>query len=416
MNMYLPVSGFKWVENSILNSIDWRTLRTDSEYGYIIEVDLEYPIELHDIHSDFPLAPLKMKIPNNLLSEYQKNTLEYLKKFGYRRTATEKLMLTLNDKEKYIVHFKLLKLYLKLGLKITQIHRGIIFKQSRIFKDYIELNTELRQNATSDFEKDLYKLMNNSLFGKTIQDNRKHLTISLALNMDQGLKLIRKPNFEQFHILSEDKVLFKMKKASVKLNKPIAIGFTVLEHSKHHMYNLHYNVFKKYYKNDIKLVYTDTDSFLYEIKTDQYFEELKNIFSSIMDFSNFDKKHELFDEKNKKVIGYLKSEYGEKVVNEFIGIKSKLYSIKYEETSNKKTAKGLQRAVLKKFIDHEHYKNVIENNNIYNTSMKRIQSKMHKIETVQLEKMIFMPFDDKRYILPDGINTLPFGHKDIEHS
>ena len=98
MNMHLPVSGFKWIDDFTINSIDWNNIETDTETGYIIEVDLEYPFELHDLHSDFPLCPSKMRIPNKHLSEYQKNTLEYLKKFGYRRTATEKLMLTLGNK------------------------------------------------------------------------------------------------------------------------------------------------------------------------------------------------------------------------------------------------------------------------------------------------------------------------------
>ena len=102
-------------------------------------------------------------------------------------------------------------------------------------------------------------------------------------------------------------------------------------------------------------------------------------------------------------------------MNEFVGLKSKLYSISYGDKMNKTTAKGLQKAVLKKFINHQHYKDVIENNNLYCTSMKRIQSRDHKLETVKLQKLIFTPMDDKRYILDDGINSLPFGHKNIKY-
>jgi len=321
--------------------------------------------------------------------------------------------LTLDDKVKYTLHFKNLKLYLELGLKLKKVHRGIKFIQLDFFKPYIKLNTDLRKQATNDFEKDLYKLMNNSVFGKSIEDKRKHLNVKIALDQKQVAKLVQKPNFEYFQILNENVAIMKMMKAHVKLDKPIAIGFTVLEISKHYMYSLHYKLFKDYYQDKINLIYTDTDSLIYEIKTDKYNEDLANYFAPIMDFSNFDKNHPLFSEKNKKLIGYLKSEYGEKIMNEFVGLKSKLYSILYDEKSNKKTAKGLQKTILNKYINHEQYRNVILSNKLFSSSMNRIQSKEHHLQTIELTKLIFQPFDDKRYILEDGINTIPFGHYSI---
>ena len=323
-------------------------------------------------------------------------------------------MLTLDDKIKYTVHFKNLKLYLELGLILENVHRGIRFYQTDFLKPYIKLNTDLRKKATNDFEKDLFKLMNNSVFGKSIEDKRKHLNVKFAFNKRQAQNLIQKPNFEYFHILNEDVAIMKMLKSHVILDKPIAIGFTVLELSKKYMYSLHYNLFKNHYKDNINLIYTDTDSLIYEIKTNKYFEDLGDYFSPIMDFSNFDKKHKLYSDKNNKMIGYLKSEYGEKNMNEFVGLKSKLYSILYDETSNKKTAKGLQKTILTKLINHEHYREVILNQKLYSSSMKRIQSKDHNLQTIELTKLIFQPFDDKRFILNDGINSIPFGHYSIE--
>ena len=409
----LPTTDFEWVNKTELKKIDWKNINTQSEIGYIIECDFEYPTSLHDLHLDFPLAPERLKIPNEDLSEYQKKTLNYLKDYGFKRTPIEKLMLTLKDKEKYTIHFKNLKLYLELGLKLKDIHRGIKFFQSAFLKPYINLNTNLRKNANNDFEKDLYKLMNNSVFGKSIENKRKHLQVKLAMNQKQVKKWVQKPNFEYFNIMNENVAIMKMTKSHVILDKPISIGFTVLEISKHYMYSLHYKLFKDYYKENIQLIYTDTDSFIYEIKTNKYFDDLKNYFSPIMDFSNFNKNHPLFSDKNKKLIGYLKSEYGEKNVNEFVGLKSKLYSIVYDETSNKKTAKGLQKSILNKHIVHQHYKDVILNNSLFATSMNRIQSKEHKLQTIKLTKLIFQPFDDKRFILEDGINTIPFGHYSI---
>ena len=337
----LPITNFSWVAENVLNEIDWKNIDTETDVGYIIECDLEYPESLHDEHSDYPLAPVKRKILNSELSAYQTQTLEFLKNYGFKRTAIEKLMLTLDDKVKYTLHFKNLKLYLELILK--KVHRGIKFNQLDFLKPYIKLNTDLRKRATNDFEKDLFKLLNNSVFGKSIEDKRKHLNIKMALNQNQVSKWVQKPNFEHFQILNENVAIIKMLKSHVKLDKPIAIGFTVLEISKQYMYSLHYKLFKDYYKDNIQLIYTDTDSLIYEIQTNKYFDDLNDYFAPIMDFSNFDKSHHLFSEKNKKLIGYLKSEYGEKNMNEFVGLKSKLYSILYDETSNKKTAKGLQK-------------------------------------------------------------------------
>ena len=132
-----------------------------------------------------------------------------------------------------------------------------------------------------------------------------------------------------------------------------------------------------------------------------------------MDFSNFSTDHFLYDNSKEKVIGYLKDEFGGQPVSEFIGLKSKLYSIKYGHEQNKRTAKGVQKSVIKKYINHEYYKNVLFNNNVYCSTMRRIQSKCHKVNTILNTKMIFTSFDDKKYICDNGVDCLPFGHKDI---
>jgi hypothetical protein len=410
MNQYLPMKNFHWIDKNEFNYIDWKNINTKTNIGYILEVDLIYPEHLHDLHSDFPLAPHKLKIANECLSEYQHNTLSYLKIFGHRRTITEKLLLTCYDKHNYVIHFENLKLYLNLGLKLKRIHRCLKFIQSKFLKPWVELNTNLRKNSKNEFDKDLFKLFINAVYGKALQNNRKHKIVKMALTEKQASKWLIKPNFEQFNIINNDKALIQMRKMTVKLDRPIYIGFAILEHSKSFMYELHYNVFKNHYKENIKLVYCDTDSLFYEIKTNDLYEDLKNEFKKYMDFSNYERNHELFDESHKKVIGFLKDEYSGQIVTEFVGLKSKLYSILYGEHKNKSTAKGLQKAILKKHINHEHYKSVLMENNCICTTMHRIQSKEQNVETIQLNKMIFTPMDDKRYILDNGIDTYPYGH------
>ena len=157
MNMKLPLSEFEWMRKSEFKKIDWKMINTEKSHGYILEIDLIYPEHLHDLHSDYPLAPFKGKISNDKLSNYQIKTLEYLKKFGHRRTATEKLLLTVENKTNYIIHFKTLKLYLELGLELTKVHRVLKFKKKKFLKPYIDLNTKLRQQSKNDFDIGLYK-------------------------------------------------------------------------------------------------------------------------------------------------------------------------------------------------------------------------------------------------------------------
>jgi hypothetical protein len=413
---YMPLNNFKWLSEDEINefTIDKiLSISDSSDIGYVFECDLLYPNELHNNHKEYPLAPEKLKVPTNCLSDYQLNLLDLMKiNVGYKRTVTEKLMLTLYDKNNYIIHYKNLKLYLELGLKIKKIHRILSFNQSKWLKSYIDLNTSLRQKSTNDFESDLFKLLSNSIYGKSVQDKRHHLDIRCVLNVNHAKRLIKKPNFDSFQIIDENKVLIKMKKNSITLDKPIYVGFSVLELSKKLMYDYHYNVFKPFYKNNIKLCYTDTDSFIYEIKTDDLYKDLQtNDLKHYFDFSNYPKEHHLFNTKKKKVLGFLKDENASKPIIEFIGLKSKLYSI-LTETDTKKTAKGLQRIILKKYISHDDYKNCLDNTIIL-ANTRRIQSKNQEIFTVKVDKMIYTPFDDKRFILNDGINSLPFGHKDI---
>jgi hypothetical protein len=346
------------------------------------------------------------------LSPYQRNLLELLKEVNYRRTATEKLLLTFYDKENYIIHYKNLKLYLELGLQIKKVHKILSFKQSKWIKPYIELNTELRKNSTNDFETDLFKLMSNSIYGKSVEDKRNHMNIKCALTEKQVKRWIKQPSFESFDIIDEHKAFIKMRKNSVTLDRPIYVGFCVLELSKRLMYDFYYNVFKEKYNDNLNLLYCDTDSFIMKINTNDIYVDLKsNELNKYFDFSNYPNEHFLYDTSRKKQLGFLKDETSSQPIVEFIGLKSKLYSIQTEH-ENKKVAKGLQKAVLKKYITHDNYKNCL-NNVIYYAMNVRFQSKKHEIKTIRCNKLIYTPFCDKRYIKNDGISSYAFGHKNI---
>ena len=203
-----------------------------------------------------------------------------------------------------------------------------------------------------------------------------------------------------------------MRKTCVELNRPIITGFTILELSKLLMYELHYNFFKNIYHEKCSLIYTDTDSLIYEIYTKDLYNDMKN-FENILDLSNYSEKHEIFSNRNNKKLGYLKDESGGKIITQFIGLKPKLYSIQYYENQSISKCKGLQYAVLKKYIEHKFYENVLKNDNIMCSNTRRIQSQLFNIKTIEMSKISLSPLDDKRYILSNKIDTLPFGYLKI---
>ena len=210
-------------------------------------------------------------------------------------------------------------------MKLAKIHRLLKFKQSDGVKKYIDFNTEKRINAANDFEKDFFKLMINSVYGKTMENLRKIINVRLVNNEKDFLKYTSRPTYITHKIFGKDYAAIHEIKPVLMLNKPIYVGFTVLELSKWLMYDFHYNFIKK--KFDTKLLFTDIGSLTYEIKSENVYE---NFFKHkrLFDFSNYTKDSKLFNETNKKVFGKMKGEFGGVIVDEFVGLRSKIYSIK----------------------------------------------------------------------------------------
>jgi hypothetical protein len=411
----LPLKNFQRLNIEEIQNIDWYKTDKFSSTGYIVECDLEYPENIHEFHSDLPLCPQSLKIKDKHLSEFQKKLLSSMKQHGISRISTKKLILSLHDKKKYVTHYQNLKLYLNLGLKLRKVHRVLEFYQSNWLEKYIMLNTRLRENSTDKFEQDLFKLLNNAIFGKSCENVRKHVNIKLALNEFQAKNLVKRSFYEEFRIIDEDLAVFKMKKQSVLLNKPVVIGFSVLELSKLHMYHMHYNIFKKFYSDKLSLVYIDTDSFIYEIETDDIYEDFQEHFNEYLDTSNYPKQHFLYSEINKKKLGLMKDETAGQPILEFIGLKPKLYSIKFNNKNSISKCKGIQKAVVDKYITHQHFKKTLKGDRVFYSETRSIKSKNFNLRTIKQNKLTLSCFDDKRFIKDDLINTLPFGHKEIKH-
>ena len=204
------------------------------------------------------------------------------------------------------------------GLKLKKIHIVIKFNQEAWLKSYINMNTELRKEAKNDFEKDLFKLMNNSVFRKTMENIRKHRDIKLVTTDKKRSKLVSEPNYHTIILISEDLSIIEMKKTKVKMNKPIYLGLSKLEISKTLMYEFWYDYIKPKYCNDVKLCYMDTDSFIMNIKTNDFYKDIANEVENRFDTSNYEVNRPLPTGKNKKTIGLMKDELGGKIITEFV--------------------------------------------------------------------------------------------------
>ena len=235
----------------------------------------------------------------------------------------KKLVCNLYDQKKYVVHINSLKQALNHGLKLKKIHRIIEFNQEAWLKPYIDMNTELRKLARNDFEKYLFKLMNNLVFEKTMENIRKHRDIKLVTTDKKRSKLVSEPNYHTINLLSEDLSIIEMKKTKVKMNKPIYLGLSILEISKILMYEFWYDYMKPKYNDNVRLCYMDTDSFIMNIK--KYFsKDISDDVDTKFDTSNYEVKRPLPIRKNKKVIGLMKDELGEGIITEFIVLRPKI--------------------------------------------------------------------------------------------
>ena len=232
MSQYLPTGEFKWLTEEQINNeldLDLTKYKEDSEKGLILEVDLEYPKELHDAHNDYPIASEKIKVTRNMLSDYSQKIAE---KYKISTGLVHKLIPTLKNKEKYVLHYRNLQLYIDLGLKLTKIHRVLEFNQSPWLKQYIDFNTQKRTNAKNTFEKDFFKLMNNSVFGKTMENIRKRVDVRLVTNEKQLSRLAAKPTYVNSKIFNENLIAVHKIKETITLNKPAYVGMCILDLSK----------------------------------------------------------------------------------------------------------------------------------------------------------------------------------------
>ena len=398
MKQKLPTHKFEWMTNKeIENIFNNQIVQVWEKTPCILEVDLEYPEELHDRHNDYPLCPERVECYHGV----------------------KKLIPNLRDKNNYVIHYKNLMQCLRLGMKLKKIHRGIKFIESDFMSSYIKMNVNLRTQAKNNFEKDFYKLMNNSVFGKTMENIRNRVNIKLVNTEEQFKKLTAKPNYESRKILNdndnESLVSVHMKKTSLTMNKPVYLGMSILDLSKTLMYDFHYNYVIAKYGNKAKLLFTDTDSFLYEIQTEDFYKDISGDVKDRFDTSEYPEGHPsgIPTGINKKVLGMYKDEAKGKNIKEFVGLRAKLYSFKMEEGKENKKCKGIKKAVVERTIRHEDYKTCLTTGKEQLRRQNIIRSYEHVLYTEEVNKIALSAADDKRYLLKDSFDTLAWGHRRI---
>ena len=390
MSKKLPVNGFKWLDSDKINEINEEFIKNyngNSNKGYILEVDVKYPKRLHELHSDLPFLSERMKI-----------------------NKSNKLVCNLFNKKKYVVHINSLKQALNHGLKLKKIHRVIEFNQKEWLNPYIDMNTELRKVAKNYFEKDLFKLMNNSVFGKTMENIRKHRDIKLVTADKKRSKLVSEPNYHIINLISKNLSITEMKKTKVKMNRPIYLGLSILEISKTLMYEFWYDYMKPKYNDNVKLCYMDMDSFIINIKTNDFYEDIASDVENRFDTSNYEVNRPLPTGKNKKVISLMKDELGGKKITEFVTLRPKKYSFLTDYGKKDKKAKGIKKCIIKKMIKFNDYKKCLLNDKVILKSQQRFISKKHDAYTEKINKIALSNNDDKRIVSSNKISSYPYGN------
>ena len=283
-------------------------------------------------------------------------------------------------------------------------------------KDLLDFNTQLRMAATNDFKKNFFKLTNNSVFGKTMENIRKHRNIKLVTTEEKYLRTVMRPNFKSGVLFCENLMGCEMAKIKVVMNKPVYLGQAILDLSKIVMYEFHYDYMIPKYGDRLKLCYMDVDSLVFHIRTEDFYADMADDIPARFDTSGYCLNRPLPVGLNKKVIGLMKDELGGAIMTEFVALRPKLYSYKKLDGSEDKKCKGIKKCVVKKTLTFEDYKTCLFSDSTEYRSQLMFRSAKHEVHTIEVNKVAVNRDDDKRTPRKDGISTFVRGHKDLSWS
>ena len=333
-------------------------------------------------------------------------------------SKTKKLLATLWEKKNYVLHYRTLKQALAQGVKLKKIHKILKFRQSNFLQEYIDCNISRRINATNPYDKLHYKNLSNILFGKFIECLRKRSKIYLRTSWDgrAGAEyLISKVNFKRLEIFDENFVAIELNKLIVEYDRPIYVGFAILEIAKVLLNDFHYNFIWPRYGQNARLIYHDTDSLLYSFSggLDPYVMIRENI--ERFDTSNFSPDNVFkIPPVNQGLLGLMKSEVASNLISEVVTLSPKMYALLLDNLAEIKKAKGIKKYIIEKKLTFDQFMQCLFQNKITICRQNSIRSKKQKVYTIRENKTALVSRDNKRYQIANSHFTLPYGHKDIE--
>ena len=412
MSQYLPHSKFRWLNDDELAHFSKEEniigLDENGDVGYYFIVDLIYPEDIKEATKDFPLAPESGFVTEDMFSHHMK---ELNAAINNKFKSVRKLLLTQYDRNNYAVHFAILKFYLLMGMRIRRVIRGIAFTSKPFLKTYIDYNSAKRAKADNDFVKAYFKLKNNALYGKTVEDVRKRMKYKIINDENILPKYSASPLCLTVDIITPDLFGVKMFNPKIILNKPIFIGQAVLDYSKLQMYKLYYFTLKRCpIIRHVSLLGGDTDSFFLSLTLDSEIEldDVLLYLRDKFDSSNYPKDHPLFSSANKAKLGCFKDECAGKRIKQIIMLRPKMYSILLEDDSTINRAKGISKSIVAK-TKHQLYKDVYKKQISSEVEMTILKSTLHQIHTKTFKKRALSIWEDKRCWLSKNI-SLPHGH------
>ena len=385
----LPVGGFRWLDSAELE-------KSLSDFPpCFVSVDLEFPEELHDKFKDYPPAPDQLKL-----------------------VGVKKLAPNLLPKTEYVAYIPNIRKYEELGCRITKVHRALAFDESPWMRSYVERNIEKRKLAENSFEKDFWKLANNSVFGKTCENVMNRVNVRLVNERKKALKLVAKPNFKQHTIYNESLVGIQMGVTKVKLNKPSYVGVAILDLSKILMFDFYYDFVQPTWGPRAEVLFTDTDSLALHVFTEDLYKDIELHVDTWFDTSKLKpgNRQGLPVGKNSGIVGKFKDEEPNDVITEFVGVRAKNYGYTTLGGTEKKKDKGIKKAVIKREITFDDFKDCVLNGVVKHVTQNTIRSRKHEVFTESLCKKALCPKDDKRVVLEDRMHTLPIGHRGTRSS
>ena len=439
MSYALPTGGLRWADDpdaalAANATVDYEAAGT----GYFFEVDLHYPEALHDAHAAMPLAPVKRAVRAEELTDAARAIWEQEKQTHALALSNEKLLTTLEDKERYVVWGSTLRQYVSLGLEVTRVHRALACAMAPFLKPYIDANTAKRNEAKAagdGAKSDFYKLMNNAVFGKTMENVRERglYHVFREGEGEKFTKVTSHPHFRRTVFDLEGRLtITESDKRVVKLDKPLYVGVAVLDISKEWMYRCFYEHVHKAYGPRVQLVFTDTDSLCLAIDGDWYADvrdpgPTGELLRGVMDFSGYAPEQLLpSGNPHKGRLGYLKDECAPHRLLEAFALRAKMHAELLGKADGStewhQKCKGVPKSYVKRLLHRDHWVDILKHvddrayehrlafNQIRAAGRHEAAAHFNVLE-LNKKKRTLSFYDDKRAILGDGLTTLPYGHK-----